>query len=401
MERGLRGATLSAAPRWAAGLFGAAVAGLLVACAQMGTGPSFGPVSPTAPQPASGEVIGGSGVRVALLLPKSAAGNAGTVAQAFRNAAELAMRDFPSAGIQVTAYDTGGTPEGAQLAINRALADNSEIALGPLFSNAVQAVTPAARRAGVPVVAFSSDISVAGSGTYLLSFLPRSDIERIVSFAGQRGRRSFAALLPDNAYGSVVEASFRETAARAGGRVVSVQRYEANEADIRAKAAALVQTASQIDALLVPDAGEPPILMAQALAEAGVSGERLQLLGSGQWDNPAILNNPALSGAWFPAPTREAFDAFAQRYQAAYGSPPPRNAALAYDATVLAAGLVRQFGANRFTQGVMTNPSGFTGIDGVFRFLPSGINERRLAVYEVTGTGARIVDPAPRSFTGS
>lgn len=401
MERGLRGGRLSAALRRAAGLFGAAAAGLLVACAEMGPGQTFGPATPSGPQAASGEVIGGSGVRVALLLPKSATGNAGNVAQAFRNAAELAIRDFPSAGIQVTAYDTRGTPEGAQLAINRALADNSEIVLGPVFSNAVQAVTPAARRAGVPIVAFSSDTSVAGPGAYLLSFLPRNDVERIVSFAGQRGRRSFAALLPDNAYGSVVEASFRETVGRAGGRVVAIERYQANQADIRAKAAAIVQAAPQIDALLVPDAGEPPILMAQALAEAGTSGERLQLLGSGQWDNPAILNNPALAGAWFPAPTKEAFEAFAQRYQSAYGSPPPRNATLAYDATVLSAGLVRQFGNERFSQSVMTNPSGFTGIDGVFRFRPSGLNERRLTVYEVTGSGARVLDPAPRSFTGT
>ncbi|HEX2255743.1 MAG TPA: penicillin-binding protein activator, partial [Afifellaceae bacterium] len=102
-----------------------------------------------------------------------------------------------------------------------------------------------------------------------------------------------------------------------------------------------------------------------------------------------------------PAPTREAFEAFAQRYQAAFGSPPPRNATLAYDATVLAAGLVRQFGNDRFSQSVMTNSSGFAGVDGVFRFLPSGINERRLAVYEVTGSGVRVLDPAPRSFTGS
>ena len=395
-DRGLRGIASRAA-----GAFFAAAAGLLVSCTGLDGGPALGPALPSTPQAASGDVIGGSGVRVALLLPKSASGNAGSVAQAFRNAAELAMRDFPNAGIQLTAYDTSGTPEGAQLAINRALAENSEIVLGPVFSNTVRAVTPAARRAGVPIVAFSSDISAAGQGVYLLSFLPRNDIERIVSFAGQRGRRSFAALLPATAYGSTVEATFREAVGRVGGRVVAIERYEANEGDIRAKAAAIAQAAPQIDALLVPDAGEPPILMAQALAEGGASSGKVQLLGSGQWDNPAILNNPALAGAWFPAPTKEAFDAFAQRYQAAYGSPPPRNATLAYDATVLAAGLVRQFGSDRFSQSVMTNSSGFTGIDGVFRFHPSGVNERRLAVYEVTGSGARIADPAPRSFTGS
>jgi ABC-type branched-subunit amino acid transport system substrate-binding protein len=397
----LGGGTVSAAPGRAAGLVCAAAASLLVACAGLGTGPTFGPAAPTPPQAPSGQVIGGSGVPVALLLPSSASGNAGEVARAFRNAADLAMRDFPTAGIQLTAYDTAGSPEGAQTAISRALADNSEIVLGPVFSSAVQAATPGARRAGVPIVAFSSDVSIAGPGVYLLSFLPRNDIERIVGFAGQRGRRSFAALLPDNAYGSVVEAAFRENVGRIGGRVVAVERYQGNTEDIRAKAGAIAGRAAQIDALLVPDGGSAPAIAARALADAGASRERLQLLGSGQWDTPEIVNDQALAGAWFPAPTREAFEAFSQRYQSAFGSPPPRNATLAYDATVLAAGLVRQFGNERFSQSVMTNASGFSGVDGVFRFLPSGVNERRLSVYEVTGSGVRVADPAPRSFAGS
>ena len=99
---------------------------------------------------------------------------------------------------------------------------------------------------------------------------------------------------------------------------------------------------------------------------------RCSLLGSGQWDDPRILNNPALVGSWFPAPREEGFRGFRAKYQAAYGAPPPRNATLAYDATVLAAGLVRQFGASRFETSVLTSPNGFAGIDGIFRFLPIG-----------------------------
>ena len=52
----------------------------------------------------------------------------------------------------------------------------------------------------------------------------------------------------------------------------------------------------------------------------------------------------------------------------------------------------------RFQNSVLTSPNGFAGLDGVFRFLPSGLTERRLAVYEVTGSGARVVAPAARSF---
>ena len=350
------------------------------------------------PATAAGETIGSGSVRVALLLPRSAGGNGAATATAFRNAAELAMRDFPGADIAITVYDTAGTPAGAQAALSTALQQGSEIVLGPVFSAEVAAVAPQARQAGVPVVAFSSDANVAGPGVYLLSFLPSDDVNRIVGYSASQGRKSFAALLPDNAYGGVAEAAFRTAVAANGGRIVAIERYEASDASIQAKAAAIARAGAEIDALLLPDGGDAAPALAQALAAAGVSRARVQFLGSGQWDDPRILNSPALVGGWFPAPASQGFESFSQKYQAAYGAPPPRNATLGYDATVLAAGLVRRFGNERFQLQVLTGANGFAGIDGVFRFLPSGITERRLAVYEVTGSGARLVAPAARSF---
>ena len=141
---------------------------------------------------ASGEVIGSGSVRVALLVPRSATGNAGRIGRAFRNAADLAMRDFPGAGIQLVVYDTGGTSTGAQAAANRALAEGAEMILGPVFSSAVGAAAAPARQTGVPVIAFTTDVSVAGRGVYLISFLPDNDIERAITYAAANGRKAFA-----------------------------------------------------------------------------------------------------------------------------------------------------------------------------------------------------------------
>lgn len=371
---------------------------LLSACGSMNMFGNLGLGGGAVPSPAGGEVIGTGAVRVALLLPRSASGNGGETARAFRNAAELALRDFPNAGIQVAVYDTKGNPAGAQEAVGAALQEGAEIILGPVFSSEVAAVAQAARQSGRPVVAFSSDAGVAGPGVYLLSFLPSDDVNRIVAYSASQGRKSFAALLPQGAYGSVVEAAFRRAVANVGGRVVSIQTYQANEADIRAKAAMIASIAPQIDALLMPDTGDVVGSIAVQLAASGVTRDKVRLLGSGQWDDQRVLSNQAMVGSWFPAPTKQGFEDFARRYQVAFGAAPPRNATLAYDATVLAAGLVRQYGVNRFQTSVLTSPNGFAGIDGIFRFLPSGLSERRFAIYEVTGSGARMVDPAARSF---
>ncbi len=378
--------------------------GCALAVAALSACQGFGPrggsridSGPGSMAPVSAETIGAGGVGVALLVPRSAAGNGRATAEAFRNAAELALRDFPSAGIQIAVYDTRGTPSGAEAAVSLALSEGAEIILGPVFSNEVSAVAPQARAAGAPIVAFSSDAGVAGPGVYLLSFLPSDDVQRIVSYSASQGRRSFAALLPENAYGSVVEASFRSAVANAGGRIVAIETY-ATAAEAQAKAARIAAIAPQIDALLIPDSGEAVSSITEALAAGGVTRARVKLLGSGQWDDGRVLNNPALVGSWFPGPVKQGFESFSRKYQAAYGAPPPRNATLAYDGTVLAAGLVRQFGTERFQASALTSPNGFAGLDGVFRFLPSGLTQRRLAVYEVSGSGARVVDPAARSF---
>ncbi len=371
-----------------------AAAVVLAACSSL----NFGNLNPgSGAGVRTAEVIGTGGVRVALLLPESARGNGGDTARAFRNAAALAMQDFPNAGIQVAVYDTRGTPAGAQSAVGTALSDHAEIILGPVFASEVSAIAPAARQAGVPVVAFSSDAGVAGPGVYLLTFLPSDDVNRIVSYAASQGRKSFAALLPASTYGSVVEAAFRSAVATAGGRILALETYNST-GDLKDKAAAIAKIAPQIDALLIPDAGDVVPTIAAELAADGVTRDKVKFLGSGQWDDARVLNNAAMVGSWYPAPTKAGFEDFARKYQAAFGSAPPRNATLAYDATVLAAGLVRQYGANRFAASVLTSPNGFAGVDGIFRFLPSGLTERRLAVYEVTGSGARVVAPAARSF---
>ena len=371
----------------------------LVACSGMNFG-NFGFGGPAGPALTNADVIGTGTVRVAFLIPRSASGHGGDTARAFRNAAELALRDFPNAGIQIAFYDTRGAPAGAASAADAALKEGAGIVLGPVFSNEVAAVAPVTRAAGVPVVAFSSDAGVAGPGVYLLSFLPSDDVNRIVSFSASQGRKSFAALLPATAYGSVVEATFRSAVARVGGRVVAIQSYQSNDADVRAKTAAIASIAREVDALLVPDSGAIAPVIAATLAASGITRDKVKLLGSGQWDDPRVLNSPAMVGSWYPAPVKQGFEDFARRYQGAFGTPPPRNATLAYDATVLAIGIVRQYGADRFKNSVLTSPNGFAGIDGIFRFLPSGLTERRLAVYEVTGSGASVISQASRSFAG-
>src|SRR5206468_8429599 len=187
------------------------------------------PAQPAGP-PQQATTAGTGGVKVAVILPLSASGNAGLAAQSMRNAAEMALAEFQNPNIQLLIKDDNGSPQGAQAGAQQAVDEGAEIILGPLFAQSVPAVAQVARTRGIPVMAFSTDSSIAGRGVYLLSFLPESDVNRIVEYSASIGKRSVAALLPENAYGNVVEASFKQAAARRGGRIVAFEKYGADRA---------------------------------------------------------------------------------------------------------------------------------------------------------------------------
>ncbi len=75
-----------------------------------------------------------------------------------------------------------------------------------------------------------------------------------------------------------------------------------------------------------------------------------------------------------------------------------RIATLGYDATGLAAVLARLGGAPDFSAATLTNPSGFAGVDGIFRFTPDGVVERGLAVLKLDRRAIEVISPAPASF---
>ena len=373
----------------------------LAACSEISS--SFpgmsGPATQAAPDgvPATGDTIGAGPARIALILPLSSA-NGAVPARAMRNAAEMAMAEFNSTELTILVKDDKGTAEGATAAAREALSQGAEAIIGPLFSPSVAAVSSVARGASKPVVAFSTDATVAARGVYLLSFMPQSDVYRIVSYAAGRGKKAFSALIPNSAYGNVAEQAFANAVSAAGGRVVAVQRYDGTPASASAAVGRIKGALAQSDALFIPDDGNGLPLVAQALSQAGVSNKDIQMLGTGVWNEQRVLKSAAVGGGWFSAPEAGGFQGFSDRYRKRFNSDPTRIATLAYDATALAAAMVRMQGSQRWAETVMTNPSGFSGQDGVFRFRTDGTNERGLAIYQVGNGSATMVQAAPKSF---
>jgi len=377
----------------AVGLLGAALA----ACSANGPASQTGSLNANAnPEQAK------QAIKIGLLVPLSAQGQSGVIGKSLKQAAELALFERDNPNLQLIIKDDKGTPDGAKTATDDALNSGATLILGPLFAKSVATAAPAARKAGVPLIAFSNDRQVAGNGVHLLSFQPAPEVERIVAYAATRGKRRYAALIPQDALGKAVEPVFRNAVSRHGGVIAATEHYQGTGnamleplRNIAAAITAAEAEGSPVEALFVPGGQEQLEAIGRLLPQAQIETQKIKLLGTGGMDYPNAGRDPRLVGAWYPGPDPRGWNDFAQRYAKSYGYAPPRIAALAYDAVNLAIALSGGPEGQRFTPSTITRPSGFSGVDGTYRLLADGTAERALAILEVQRFGSSIVEAAP------
>lgn len=334
----------------------------------------------------------GGRFKVGLILPLSAPGSTGQAAQSLKNAADMAMIEFQGATVELVVKDDRGTPDGAREAAKSVLAEGANAIIGPLLGPSVQAAGTIARASAKPMIAFSTDSGVAGNGVYLLSFMPQSDVERILDYAASQNKANIAALIPETAYGSVVNALLQDGAAKRGIKLLAIERYSVATVNDAAKRIATLGT--QMDALFIAENGDGAESTARALQRAGIDKTKVQLLGTSTWDDPRIYAQPMFQGGWFPLADKTGFQAFSERYRAKFTTEPSRLSTLAYDAVFLANALHRKFGDQAFSELNITAPDGIIGLDGLFRFRSDGTSIRSLLVMQAGKTGPTQIDIA-------
>ncbi len=383
------------------------------------------------------DIAGGAdkpGAQIAFLAPLS--GRHAGAGQALYEGAQMSLFDMRNPAASLIPFDTKGTPDGAREAAAKAIAAGADIVLGPLLSPSVDAAAPVARRAGVNMLSFSNNPSVAGAGVYVLGFSPAEQVRSIVDTAAQEGRERFAVLAPAGAYGQLVIDTVQATVAQYRARMTHVRFFDPQATDYGemiidisnydARRQALIREQRQLadktdeaskralrrleeldtlgdppfDAILVAATSNVSLrTLAAQLAYYDVDQPAVRVLGMQLWDEfPRLYTEPSLIGSWYPAPSGALLDRFRDRYQAFYGRGPLRLASLGYDAMALAAVLAGDGNDPQYDARALTNPQGFLGVDGLFRLLPQGVAQRSYAIQEITGAGVDTIKPALTTF---
>lgn len=370
-------------------------AGLLLASCKVIPETGTPPVTTPAPGPSgpSANVLptDSNRHRVALLVPLTG-GNA-EVGQSIANATTMALLDTNADNLRITTYDTA---TGASSAAARAIADGNKLILGPLLGEDAGAVIAEARPAGVPLIAFSNDNTVAARDVFLMGQSPEQSIRRAVDYARGKGSKNFAALVPNGEYGRRVELAFNDAVRAAGGAVMSVQRYDRGNTSI-VSAAQRLTASGGFDTVVIADSARLSVMAARELKERTPA---LHLIGTELWSGESeIASSAVLRGGWFAAISDDRWRQFTDSYQSRFGSRPYRVATLGYDAVLLTLRIARDWKPGTpFPTASMVDPMGFLGLDGPFRFRRTGIGERAMEVRQVGSGTITVVDPAPAKF---
>jgi ABC-type branched-subunit amino acid transport system substrate-binding protein len=330
--------------------------------------------------------------RVALLLPVT--GPDADVGQSIANATALALSDTKATNIRMVTYDTG---LGVAAATQRAIADGNKVILGPLRSDNVIEVAEIARPAGVPIISFSNDVGVAGQNVFLLGHLPNQSIERVVLYAKSKGMNRFAGVVASNVYGQRAQSNMTTAVRAAGGILVGIQESNGTAASAEAAARRLAQMGA-IDAILVADSGRAAITTVPALRRGGL--RTAKILGTDLWNiDGTLAGSSPMYGAWFASVSDTLYTQYAAKYRVRFGKAPLRLSSLGYDSVLLVARVARDWRpGTRFPVAQLTDPQGFIGVDGAFRFNPNGLTDRMLEVQEVQAGKFVTVSPAPSQF---
>lgn len=354
-------------------------------------------IAKTSPESYGGQYDNLPEVKVAILLPLS--GKQGAMGQSMLQAAQMAVFDMGYNNFKLISRDTKGTATGAANAASQAIAEGAQLILGPLFSSSVRSVKSVAQANNLNVIAFSTDTALADSSTFLMGFMPTAQVKNVTQYAIDQGYKNFALIAPRDQYGDIVSNEFQKILHSSNVSPQQSIRFMPGDPNIINQVASVKKM--KPDAVFMPVGGSQTESISSALSYNYMLPSQVKRIGTGLWDDVRVAKQPNMQGAWFAGPSPNARASFERRYTETYAQKPVRLSTLAYDATALAAVLAKngftKSGTPSYDYNAITNPNGFSGMDGIFRFQKNGIIERNLAILELRD--GRIIErkaAAPR-----
>jgi len=268
--------------------------------------------------------------------------------------------------LEVVVKDSAGKPERARAAVEELVREEHVVGIvGPVDGAAARAAAEQADQLGVPIVLLSMKERVAAgkANAFRLFSSSRAEVEALVSAAIDQGGESFAIAYPKDGYGRGMLAVYEAVLAGRGLTLGQAVEYDPAQKSFAEPAEQLAE--ADFDVLFLPDRASRLVLLAPALAAAGIwsappggeiggPGRAVQYLVPSVGLSKEVPRRAGryLQGALFASsyhPEATAGSArLAEVFASDYGRPPTHYGAFGHDAVLLmAAGLEQGVGSRR------------------------------------------------------
>lgn len=323
--------------------------------------------------------VGAGRAHVDLFIDRSMPGSADD----YRDGAALAAKELGAGKLALAVHDLRAGTGNLAEQVGKAASSGTKFFIGP------------------PSLAAAVKAGAGGSAVVLLSSEPAAGGNAIVSdeidglievaaYAAGAGRKEIMAVASRHLDDAETQ-RLRTRVKKAGANLLDIVTDPSSPAGKKSLA-----RLGSVQAVLLIGADAPKVI-APILRQDGVLPEDVPFLGTSAWSAGSFAE-PALEGAMLALVDQNSLKRISQRFQAAYGRPLSLDAAYAFDAVAVAAGIVHAKGDQALGGDAVRVASGFAGATGVFRFDAQGRVERRFAIYRLTRGKPSLLDAAPAGF---
>jgi ABC-type branched-subunit amino acid transport system substrate-binding protein len=367
-------------------------------------------------------------LKIALLFPFS--GRAERIGDMMFKAAQLSMFNHRISNVELLPFDTKGTDFGAVDAINSAIRSEADVIVGPFSTQETEAVIDIAKANNIIVMSVSDNqnlITKNRPNLYLLGLTPQQEIDRLISYLiDKQNFYAFSALLPSSIYGSSVSQDFTNVIRKKDAKIIKREFYTPNDQRLFLKTTELLGSVSYrdeaykryeqekevarrenlklkvefqyteddkiyTDGLLIPDSGVN-LQRIGKFYDSYMGNKKPVLIGTSKWLNNNLYNDVNFENAYFTSPDPLNYVNFQNNFFDVFGVYPLRISSLVYDAIT---SLIESYAAAQDKENIkyaLENYQGFDGINGKFRYLHTGMLERKLCIMKIEKGKYNIVD---------
>lgn len=328
-------------------------------------------------------------LNVGVLLPLT--GKASNIGLGMQNAMFMALDDLQSNRLTLKFYDTKSSKIGAEIAAEKAIDEGAQLILGPLMSEEVEGASSETLSANIPMVSFTTSPQVLQKGVYSIGLLNGEQVDRAVSYATSKGRRKMALLVPDTNSGlNIVKAAIMSTIAK-DMTLDKVGFYSAENVDF-SQLIKEMSAQADFDTVMIADSGNRLKSLASMFAYNDIMYPDVLFMGTSAWDNTNLSKETILYHGVYPMVSKSYGTYFADKYKETFGEQPKSVYSFAYDSVLLASVVAGKNDEN--IENTLTQNSGFIGVNGFFKILPTGQSYHSLEMVEVSKEGPKVVSKA-------